>query len=111
VKTDGVSQSNINAKKLAAFTFRLPEPDEQREIVERIGTAMEWLTVVASEQGQAAHLLDHLDQGLLAKAFRGELVPQDPTEESADKLLERIRAERKPATPKWSGRRRKAATQ
>ncbi len=38
--------------------------------------------------------LDQLDQSILAKAFRGELVPQDPNDEPASVLLERIRTER-----------------
>jgi len=38
--------------------------------------------------------LDKLNQSILAKAFRGELVPQDPNDEPASVLLERIRAER-----------------
>jgi type I restriction enzyme S subunit len=38
--------------------------------------------------------LDRLDQAILAKAFRGELVPQDPNDEPASVLLERIRASR-----------------
>ena len=42
----------------------------------------------------AEHLLPKLDQAILAKAFRGELVPQDPNDEPAAALLERIRAER-----------------
>jgi hypothetical protein len=42
----------------------------------------------------ARTLIDHLDQAVLAKAFRGELVPQDPNDEPASVLLERIRAER-----------------
>jgi type I restriction enzyme S subunit len=42
----------------------------------------------------AAALLDRLDQAILAKAFRGELVPQDPNDEPASALLERIRAAR-----------------
>jgi type I restriction enzyme S subunit len=40
---------------------------------------------------------DQLNQSILAKAFRGELVPQDPTDEPASVLLERIRAEREAA--------------
>ena len=39
--------------------------------------------------------MDHLDQAVLAKAFRGELVPQDPNDEPASVLLERIRAVRR----------------
>jgi hypothetical protein len=39
-------------------------------------------------------VIDHLDQAVLAKAFQGELVPQDPNDEPASVLLERIRAER-----------------
>lgn len=105
VKTDGVSQSNINAKKLAAFSFRLPETDEQAEIVRRIEAAMDWLNVVASERDKAAQLLDHLDQGLLAKAFRGELVPQEPDDEPAEMLLERIRAARAAQPKTRRGRR------
>ena len=50
-----------------------------------------WLNTVAAEEAQAAHLLDHLDQAVLGKAFRRELVPQDPNE-PAEKLLDRILA-------------------
>ena len=39
-------------------------------------------------------LLDAADQSILAKAFRGELVPQDPNDEPASVLLDRIRSER-----------------
>ncbi len=41
--------------------------------------------------------VDNLTQSILAKAFRGELVPQDPNDEPADKLLERIAEARKEA--------------
>ena len=108
VKTDGVSQSNINAKKLAAFSFPLPERDEQAEIVRLIDHAMQWLAVVETEHVKAVELLDHMDQALLAKAFRGELVPQDPSDEPASVLLERIRAERE-NQPKPKRGRKKAA--
>jgi type I restriction enzyme S subunit len=93
VKTDGVSQSNVNAKKLAAFEFLLPTVDEQTEIVRQIDRAFAWLDKIATEHARAEHLLPKLDQAILAKAFRGELVPQDPNDEPASKLLERIAKE------------------
>jgi len=48
----------------------------------------------ASQTTSARKLVDHLDQAILTKAFRGELVPQDPKDEPVNVLLERIRAER-----------------
>lgn len=74
VKTDGVSQSNFNAKKLAAFQLPLPTVEEQQEIVRRIETAFAWLDRVTAEHANASRLLPKLDQAILAKAFRGELV-------------------------------------
>lgn len=94
VKTDGVSQSNINAKKIAAFRFLLPSLDEQAEIVRRIDSAFGWLDRMAADHAAAARLLPKLDAAILAKAFQGKLVPQDPNDEPAAKLLERIKAER-----------------
>jgi hypothetical protein len=49
---------------------------------------------LAAEANNARKLIDHLDQSVLAKAFDGQLVPQDPRDEPASALLERIRAER-----------------
>lgn len=43
---------------------------------------------------KAKNHVDQLTQSILAKAFRGELVPQDPNDEPASVLLERIRTER-----------------
>jgi type I restriction enzyme S subunit len=101
VKTDGVSQSNINAKKLAAFRFPLPSLGEQEEIVRRIDAAFAWLDRLIAEHVRAARLLAKLDQAILAKAFRGKLVPQNPADESAAVLLNRMRAARTdPPKPK-----------
>jgi type I restriction enzyme S subunit len=94
VKSDGVSQSNINAKKLAAFTFELPSIKEQKEIVRRVEERFAKIDKIEQEYQKAVKLGDRLEQATLAKAFRGELVPQDPNDEPASVLLERIRAER-----------------
>ena len=45
-----------------------------------------------------------LRQGILKRAFEGRLLPQDPTDEPAEKLLERIRQQRQPATTMYNGR-------
>ncbi|WP_219847150.1 restriction endonuclease subunit S [Burkholderia multivorans] len=92
VKSDGVSQSNINAKKLAAFEFELPSIDEQREIVRRVESLFTLADKIQAQYDQASERLERLTPALLAKAFRGELVPQDTADESAEKLLERVNA-------------------
>lgn len=92
VKTDGVSQSNINATKLAAFEIELPSTDEQREIVRRVEALFALADKVQAQYEAVRARVDKLTPALLAKAFRGELVPQDPNDEPADKLLERLLA-------------------
>jgi type I restriction enzyme S subunit len=106
VKTDGVSQSNINAKKIAAFRFLLPSREEQAEIVRRIDSAFDWLDRVAADHANSTMLMSKLDGAILAKAFRGELVPQDPKDEPASALLERAR----PGKGEPRGRARRTTT-
>jgi type I restriction enzyme S subunit len=82
--------------------------EEQAEIVRRIESAFGWLDRMAVDHASAARLLPQLDASILARAFRGELVPQDPDDEPAAKLLERIKAEREAVGRKpKSGRGRK----
>jgi type I restriction enzyme S subunit len=80
---------------------------EQREIVRRIESAFDKIDRLAGEAKRALALVGRLDEAVLAKAFRGELVPQDPNDEPASVLLERIRAERA-AAPKPKRGLRKA---
>lgn len=94
VKSDGVSQSNINAKKLAAYAFELPPIEEQHEIIRCAQDLFALAVQLEARLNAARKVVDRLTPALLAKAFRGELVPQDPSDEPASVLLERIRAAR-----------------
>jgi type I restriction enzyme, S subunit len=94
VKTDGVSQSNINAQILASFLIPLPSPEEQQEIVLRVEQLFAVADKIEQRYTKAAKQIEKLTQSILAKAFRGELVPQDPNDEPAGVWLERIKVER-----------------
>ena len=94
-------------KFLRASYFPVCSLTEQRELVHRVHKALGEIGRLVAEAAAARRLLDRLDQAVLAKAFRGELVPQDPADEPASVLLDRIRAER-PAAPR-AKRGRKAA--
>lgn len=87
-------------KFVRASMFPSCVEEEQVEIVRRIEHAFTWLDKIAAEHARAAYLLPKLDQAILAKAFRGDLVPQDPKDEPASALLARIKAERGAARAK-----------
>ena len=93
-KTDGVSQSNINAQKLAHFEIPLPPLEEQKEIVRQVDKLFALADKVETHYQKAKARVDKLSQSVLAKAFRGELVPQDPNDLPAAELLKQILAEK-----------------
>jgi type I restriction enzyme S subunit len=90
----GVAYTGINIEDLRKLPVEFPSIEEQRQIIRRIETAFAWVDRLASEASKARKLFILLDQALLARAFRGELVPQDPSDEPATILLERLRNER-----------------
>lgn len=100
----------LSISKVAQLGIPVPDTMEQAEIVKKIEHAFAWIDHLAAEATSARTLIDKLDQAVLAKAFRGELVPQDPNDEPASVLLERIRAEREavPAAKPGRGRARRS---
>jgi type I restriction enzyme S subunit len=91
--------ASISKAKLATLPLILPPNNEAGELLRRIEHSFAAIDRLAAEARSARDALDKLDQAILAKAFRGELVPQDPNDEPASVLLERIRAERAAAGP------------
>ncbi len=90
----GVAQKTVTLGDLTKFVIPIPPLDEQNRIV----------TTVEKSAAMVEHLIQQVDQekmrsmrlrkSTLSSAFQGKLVPQDPNDEPASVLLERIRAER-----------------
>jgi type I restriction enzyme S subunit len=104
VVSQQVGQANVNGTKLAGLAVPFMPENEQAEIVRRIESAFAKIDRIAADAASASKLLVRLDQAILTKAFRGELVPQDTDDEPAGDLLDRLRSSAV-ALPKPGGRR------
>ncbi|MEM5534378.1 restriction endonuclease subunit S [Pseudoalteromonas arctica] len=101
---DGVLQSrggimgsgiqNLNVENVRKYKVPLPSLREQSEIVRLVEQYFALADTLEKNLANAKQRVDNLTQSILAKAFRGELVPQNPNDEPADKLLARIKAAR-----------------
>jgi type I restriction enzyme, S subunit len=100
VKTDGVNQSNINGEKLQNYPFPFCSLLEQHEVVRLLEEKLSRCDHLISEIEEHLQRASALRQAILARAFSGQLVAQDPKDEPASTLLERIRAERESGTTK-----------
>ena len=100
-----VGQVNISLSQCRAFEFPVPPIDEQNEIVRRVETLFAFSDRLEARLAQAQTAVDRLTPSLLAKAFRGELVPQDPADEPAAELLKRLAASRSSPAAKTRKRR------
>jgi restriction endonuclease S subunit len=82
-----VARANLSLKDVAHFPIPLPNLAEQQEIVRRVEALFETADALEARYQKAKAHVDKLKQSILAKAFRGELVPQDPNDEPASVLL------------------------
>ncbi|WP_337910473.1 restriction endonuclease subunit S [Vibrio cholerae] len=93
----GGTMDILNLGILRKLPIPLPPVEEQKEIVRLVDQYFAFADTIEAQVKKAQARVDKLTQSILAKAFRGELVPQAPNDEPADKLLERIAAARKEA--------------
>jgi len=107
--TKGVNIIHIGKGGLSKSKVPVPPIDQQTALLQQIDRAFVRADRLETEAARARKLFDRLEAAILAKAFRGELVPQDPNDEPASVLLERIRAERASA-PKGKRTRRSASS-
>jgi type I restriction enzyme S subunit len=102
--TKGVAVRGINIGDVRALQVPLPSREEQDEIVRRVESLFAYADRLEARYAAARAQVERLTPALLAKAFRGELVPQDPNDEPAAVLLARIHAARAAAPAKPRGR-------
>ena len=88
------SMRNISQQAFLDIVIAFPPIEEQIEISRHLKSIFSGFKNIQRQYQYSLSDLEQLDQSILAKAFRGELVPQDPTDEPASILLDRIRAER-----------------
>ena len=107
---EGSTHTTIYFPELKAFHICLAPLEEQRRIVELIEARLAAVEAIAKVVAEARAAHATIDRSLLAKAFRGELVPQDPDDEPASVMLARLREERAEAPTKTRVRRRARGT-
>ena len=95
---EGGAQPNISKEKIVATLMPLPPKAEQKRIVEKLHILQPYIesyTLLEKEDIKLHHSFPEiLKKSILQYAIQGKLVSQDPTDEPASALLERIRAEK-----------------
>lgn len=90
----GTAQKTVPLSGLREIHIPVPTLAEQERIVAEIESRFERADALETAVDRALNDAEKLKQAVLKKAFSGELVPQNPDDEPASVLLDRIRAER-----------------
>ena len=93
-RVSGSGVPDLHLIEIRDFKIPVPHIEEQTEIVRLVEQYFALADTLEKNLANAKQRVDNLTQSILAKAFRGEIVPQDPNDEPADKLLARIKAAR-----------------
>ena len=94
----GSGPQALNCQSVRELPFLLPPLAEQHEIVRRVEELFSLADAVEKNVAKGTERTEKLIQAILAKAFSGELVAQDPNDEPASIMLDRIRIARTAAT-------------
>jgi type I restriction enzyme S subunit len=101
-----VARPTLNLEQLQTMPVPVPPIAEEQEIVRRVEGLFALADQIEAPFKKAQAHVDKLTQSILARAFRGELVPQDPNDEPASVLLERIRSEKNGKPPKLNAKKK-----
>ncbi len=104
----GATKVGLTLGDIRELEIKLPSLNEQTEIVRRVEALLACADRLEVRYAAASAQVEKLTQSTLAKAFRGELVPQDPNDEPASVLLKRIKSQRSDQAANKPNRSRKA---
>lgn len=88
-----VGQAGIKINKVLSLIISIPSFNEQKRIVEKIEELFNYADSIEKVVKESQERCEKMTQSILAKAFRGELVPQDPNDEPAIELLRKVKRE------------------
>ena len=95
-KSRGVAQKGVYLADLKQLEFFYPDSiHEQKHIVSKIESIFGNIDSIEKQVNDAIRSLNTLKQSVLKLAFEGKLVPQDPNDEPASVLLEKIKLQKK----------------
>ena len=98
-KQKGATKAGLTLDDIQTAKIPIPSSEEQEQIVEEIESRLSICDQLESTIIENLQKAEALRQSILKQAFEGKLVPQDPNDEPAEKLLEQIRLERQEKQP------------
>jgi len=103
-------QNTVSQPSMASTPVAIPSIEEQKEIIKQIDRFFSITDKIEESLDTELINSEKLRQSILKKAFSGKLVPQDPTDESAEKLLQRIKAEKEKSAKQIRRKKTKGKT-
>ena len=85
-----MTKAGLGLDDIRSVWIPFPPLEEQYEIVRRVEDLFKIADQIEERYQKARAYVDKLTQSILAKAFRGELVPQDPNDEPASELIRKM---------------------
>ena len=90
----GIGIQGLSSNQLHSIPIPLPPLQEQHRIVDKLNELLSFVDNIETDKTTLQDLIEHTKSKILDLAIRGKLVPQDPNDEPASVLLERVRVEK-----------------
>ena len=90
----GSTVKNLKSDTVRSVLFPIPPLNEQKRMARRLESLITFVDAINADKARLIDIITQAKNKILDLAIRGQLVPQDPADEPASVLLERIRAEK-----------------